>query len=81
MFDLIENHEVLDRSGNLALVHFVNQVMDTAVLVRNMGEENQEVLVLASPLADYPTCLEDAVNNYTWVSQEDKDWSEEGGFD
>ena len=79
MFDLIENHEVLDRSGDLTLVHFVNQVMDTAVLVRNMGEENQEVLVLASPLADYPTTLEEA-KGYKWVTEGEKDWSKEGGF-
>lgn len=82
MFDYLENHEVFDRNEdmNLTLVHFVNQVMDTAVLVKNMGEENEAVFVLASPLSDYPVNLKDALENYLWVKPEDKDWSEEGGF-
>ena len=83
MFDFLDEDEILDRDeeSDLTLFRYINQVVETAVLVRHYGKPNEEKLILASPLADYPTCLEDAVNNYTWVSPEDKDWSEEGGFD
>jgi len=79
MFDFLEDHEVFDRSGDLTLVHFVNQVMDTAVLVKNYGKGNEEVFVVAGDLEDYPTTLADAAD-YEWVHPDDRDWSQDDCF-
>lgn len=81
MFDFLDEDEILDRDEekDLTLFHYVNQVIETAVLVKHYGKENEETLILASPLADYPTTLEEATG-YKWVTEDEKDWSKEGGF-
>lgn len=81
MFDFLDEDEILDRDEekDLTLFHYINQVIETAVLVKHYSKENEETLILASPLADYPTTLEEA-NGYKWVTEDEKDWSKEGGF-
>lgn len=81
MFDFLDEDEILDRDEkkDLTMFRYVNQVIETAVLVKHYGKENEETLILASPLSDYPTTLEEA-KGYKRVTEDEKDWSEEGGF-
>lgn len=81
MFDFLDEDEILDRDEkkDLTLFHYINQVIETAVLVKHYGKPNEETLILASPLSDYPTTLEEA-KAYKWVTEDEKDWSEEGGL-
>lgn len=81
MFDFLDEDEILDRDEekDLTLFRYVNQVIETAVLVKHYGKENEETLILVSPLSDYPTTLEEAAG-YKWVTEDEKDWSKEGGF-
>ncbi len=79
MFDFLEDHEVFDREGDTALVHFLTQTLETAVLVKNYGKENEEVFVVAGDLEDYPTTLAGAAD-YEWVHPDDRDWSQDDCF-
>lgn len=81
MFDFLDEDEILDRDEekDLTLFRYINQVVETAVLVKHYGKPNEETLILASPLADYPTTLEEAAG-YKWVTEDEKDWSKEGWF-
>lgn len=73
MMNYSELMTLLDSNENITLYELKNDLFDTAVVVYNEDEADEQAYVLTDMQGPYPRTI-DEIGDFEWARAEDVDW-------